>query len=84
MKEPDWPEEIEAALPGLIRTAFSIYRAADDVAEARAALAHLHGLLRLRPLVRAAAGSDRARPAAPDLAALLADAPPELEAEPDD
>src|SRR5690606_20419276 len=79
VKEQDWPEEIEAALPGLIRTAFSTYRESGDIAEARAALAHLHGLLRLRPLVRAASGLDRSRPAAPDLAALLAHAPPELE-----
>ena len=80
MKDQDWPEEIEAALPRLIRMAFSTYRQSGDIAEARAALAHLHGLLRLRPLVRAAAGSDRARAAVPDLAALLAHAPPELEA----
>src|SRR5690606_12320911 len=31
VKEQDWPEEIEAALPDLIRTAFSTYRVAGDI-----------------------------------------------------
>ena len=54
-----------------------------DAAGARPALAHLQALLRLAPLARAAVGTQAARPAL-DLAALLRDAPPELEVQPDD
>ena len=78
--------EIEAALPGLIRTAFEQYRAAveTDPAAARGALAHLQGVLRLGRLVRAAAAETHPPDPMVDLAALLRDAPPELECQPDD
>jgi len=88
--------KIEAALPGLVRTVFDQYRTAADTdpAAARGALAHLQGLLRLGRLARAAAAEAAATEAGGpeaggpdpmvDLAALLRDAPPELEAQPDD
>ena len=85
----DQAAEIEAALPGLVRIAFDAYRTAagTDPAAARGALTHLQGLLRLGRLARAAAAErSDAEPSDPmaDLAALLRDAPPELEAQPDD
>ena len=78
--------EIEAALPGLVRTVFDQYRvmADTDPAAARSALAHLQGLLRLGRLARAAAAETEQPDPMVDLAALLRDAPPELEAQPDD
>lgn len=78
--------KIEAALPGLVRTVFDQYRAAADTdpAAARGALAHLQGLLRLGRLARAAAAEAGGPDPMVDLAALLRDAPPELEGQPDD
>ena len=78
---------IEAALPGLVRTVFDQYRSAADTdpPAARGALAHLQGLLPLGRLARAAAAAEAGGPdPMVDLAALLRDAPPELEAQPDD
>ncbi|HEY9569068.1 MAG TPA: hypothetical protein VIR38_13330 [Thalassobaculum sp.] len=58
--------------------------ASDPGAEAHAALVHLQALLRLGRLARAAAGSASGHEPAFDLAAALREAPPELEAGPDD
>ena len=77
---------IEAALPGLVRTVFDQYRSAADTERRQHVLiGRVQGLLPLGRLARAAAAAEAGGPdPMVDLAALLRDAPPELEAQPDD